>query len=246
MPAADGLVRRDVLARGEAAACSTTSRSSRSPTCSARPRAGWAQSITTQDDAERPRPRKFTLNADHARSSPRTAARSSPAPARSAWSPTAGWSRSATTRIPRSRRARSARSTACATRSPATWRRSRPTARSCCSGGARTASTRAARRSSPRRSRRRSRCTRPSRTRSCSACPTSASATGRRRRVAQPAARRRRPTRSSPTPAIACRATSCPRRCGSSPPCRGPRTARPTTAPARELFADTLTGSAAL
>ena len=39
-------------------------------------------------------------------------------------------------------------------------------------------------------------------------------------------------------PGSRCRATSCPRRCGSSPPCRAPRTARPTTARPREMFAD--------
>ena len=48
----------------------------------------------------------------------------SPAPARSAWWPPAATCRSATTRTPRSRPARSGSSTACATRSPATWPRS--------------------------------------------------------------------------------------------------------------------------
>ena len=62
--------------------------------------------------------------------------------------------RSATTRTRRSRRPRSSSSTASATRSPATTPRSRPTARSRCSAAARCASTPAARRSSPKRSRR--------------------------------------------------------------------------------------------
>ena len=55
------------------------------------------------------------------------------------------------------RSARSRRSTASATPSPATTRRSTPTAPSTCSGAGRSSSTRAARRSSPRRSKRPSR-----------------------------------------------------------------------------------------
>ena len=86
------------------------------------------------------------------RSEPSTSSRGA---ARSAGSRSADASRSATTRIPRSRRAPSSRSTASAIRARATSRRSTPTARSRCSGAGRCASTRAARRSSPRRSRRR-------------------------------------------------------------------------------------------
>ena len=72
---------------------------------------------------------------------------------------------------PRSRPARSSRSTASATRAPVTSRWSPPMAPSPCSGAARCASTPVARRSSPKRSRRRSSGTRRSPTPSSSASP---------------------------------------------------------------------------
>ena len=100
-------------------------------------------------------------------------------PARSACSPAAGTSRSATTRTrPRPRRPSRPTPTACAGRSPATTPPSTTTAWSRCSAGARSASTPAARRSTPRRSRRRSRATPTCSTPSWSACPTSAGASG--------------------------------------------------------------------
>ena len=91
----------------------------------------------------------------HTRCSPRTGGRSSPVRARSACSPSAATSRPATTRTRRRAPARSACSTASATRCPATSPRSRRTAPCRSSGAGRCASTRAARRSTPRRSRRR-------------------------------------------------------------------------------------------
>ena len=75
--------------------------------------------------------------------------------ASSASSPAAGTSRSGTTRTRRRPRRRSRSSTACAGRCPATTPASRTTARSPCSGGARCRSTPAARRCTPKRSRRR-------------------------------------------------------------------------------------------
>ena len=172
--AAHGVVGRDVLARGEAGPDRDTSRSSRSPTCSARPRAAWGNSIVRA--GRHRRDRALQAQPDDARCSPRTAARCSRARARSAWSRTAAWCRSATTRIPRSRRARSARSNGVRYAFPGdmatveadgTHHAARPRLE--------LHQHAAARRSSPRRSRRRSRSTPPSRTRWCSACPTSAS-----------------------------------------------------------------------
>ena len=166
-------------------------------------------------------------------SSPRTAARSCPAPARSAWSRTAAWCRSATTRIPRSRRARSGRSTASATAFPATWRRSKRTARSRCSAADRTASTAAARRSSPRRSRRRS---------SSSPAVEDALVFGVPderfgQRVVGVVALTDGADISEDDVIAGCRAQlaafKAPVRLRSSPTCRARRTARPTTAPPR-------------
>ena len=76
------------------------------------------------------------------------------AAASSAGSRRAAACRSATTRTRSAAPARSSRSTACAGRCPATWRRSTPTAPCTCSGAARCASTPAARRCTPKRSRR--------------------------------------------------------------------------------------------
>ena len=76
------------------------------------------------------------------------------------------------------RHLRHRRPTACATWSPATWPCSRPTARSPCWAGGRAASTPAARRCSPRRSRACSRATRRCSTCWSWACPTSAGASG--------------------------------------------------------------------
>ncbi len=73
--------------------------------------------------------------------------------ARSGCSPGAVTFRSATTRTRRRPRPPSSRCTACAGRFPATGPSSRTTARSTCSAAVRSASTPAARRSSPKRSR---------------------------------------------------------------------------------------------
>ena len=86
--------------------------------------------------------------------SPTATATSPRARARSACSPSTPRARSATTRIPGAARPPSARSGARRTPCRATRRGSRPTARWCSSGAGPTASTRAARRSGPRRSRR--------------------------------------------------------------------------------------------
>ena len=106
--------------------------------------------------APEPTTAKFSIGDAARRCSPRTAARSSPAPARSGCSRSAGHiplgyykdAEQVGGDVPR-------RSTASAGRSRATSRRSRPTARSRCSAAARSSSTPAARRSSPKRSRRR-------------------------------------------------------------------------------------------
>ena len=98
--------------------------------------------------------------------SPTATATSPRARARSACSRSTPRARSATTRIPGAARSPSARSTARRPRHAGRLRRrSKPTARSCSSGAAPTASTRAARRSGPRRSRRCSRSTRACTTR---------------------------------------------------------------------------------
>ena len=86
-----------------------------------------------------------------------TCSTSRPTSAPSAASAAAGRCRSATTRTRRSRPRRSWRSTASATPCPATSPGSSPTTRSRCSAVARTASTPAGRRSTPKRSRWRSR-----------------------------------------------------------------------------------------
>ena len=182
---------RDRLAVRRAAACS---RSPAAPRSSARRSrsAGWRPSRTpsspTRSAPPRPASRAWacrtrTTSAPTARSSgsaptawsSTTTTTSSTSPrtsARSAASVAAARCRSATTRTRRSRPRRSSRSTASATRSPATSPGSRRTARSPCSAAAPTASTPAGRRSTPKRSRWRSRAT-PA----CTTCWWSASPT---------------------------------------------------------------------
>ena len=145
---------RDVVDRDQAGAHEPRATSSAS-TRSGRARASGSRARSACPVRE-PKTAKFTIGERTRRCSPTTAARSSPAPTRSACSRSAATSRSATTRtrrksdgdVPRDQRRR-------AGRSPATSPASKPTARSCCSAGARRASTPAARRSTPKRSRRR-------------------------------------------------------------------------------------------
>ena len=150
----DGLVGRRCSRRGEAGAARPHpgARDRRRARLD-RGRHGLSRS-TTQGPA--PRPRSSSSDPDDQglhRGRPRGR---SPAPARSAWSRTAAWCRSATTRTPRSRRARSAMidgvrysfpGDMATVEADGTHHAPRPRLA--------TASTPAARRSSPRRSRRR-------------------------------------------------------------------------------------------
>ena len=157
-PAPDGLVGRDVLRRGEAAACIGHVPALAIADVLGSTEGGMGTSVTTKDTPAT-ETAKFSLNAttkvfidDGSRGRrPGSGEIGMVANGGHGADRLLQGSREVGAHVPRGR-------TACATRSPATWPRSRPTARSCCSAGDRTASTPAARRCSPRRSRRRSRC----------------------------------------------------------------------------------------
>ena len=105
--AADDLVGGDVLGRRQARPDRSHPGAGDRRRARRRPRAAWGR-------RSRPRTRRrarppSSPSTRRARCSPTTVARCSRGRARSAWSPTAGWCRSATTRIRRSRPARSAR-----------------------------------------------------------------------------------------------------------------------------------------
>ena len=143
----------------------------------------------------------------------------------------AATSRSATTRIRRRPRRRSRSSTACGGRYRATTRWSRTTARSRCSGGARSRSTPAARRCTRRRSSRRSSRSTRSSTRSSSASPTRASANGSSRCCRLATGRVADARRHPGAPARPARGIQGAARCGAGRrrSC-APRRASPTTA----------------